>query len=155
MSSNKSAKQKLIDKYGAECFIEKLKIRKLPPETKFSISRKEWKRMNTLTYHHILEKSKGGKATEENGALLKAYNHQWFHQQPPEEQAKMNQMFQDYKKNYREVQVEYGDFESDIEVKSVAFTIEDLTKKKEKYNRAKEKQELQKEVKDYYEKGEG
>lgn len=53
--------------------------------------------MKQLTYHHILEKSKGGKATVENGALLSAENHEWFNKQSKEEQRRMNDMFQQYK----------------------------------------------------------
>lgn len=42
----------------------------------------------------------GGKATEENGALLRNMNHQWFNRQSKERQAEMNAMFQEYKRTY-------------------------------------------------------
>lgn len=57
MSSNKKAKEKLIQLYGAECFIEKLHLRK-DKDRKYT-SKGQYKRMKQLTYHHILEKSKG------------------------------------------------------------------------------------------------
>lgn len=95
MSSNKGAKEKLIKLYGAECFIEKLQLRK-DTERRYT-SKGQRKRMKQLTYHHILEKSKGGKATVENGSLLSAENHIWFNQQSKEEQRRMNDMFQQYK----------------------------------------------------------
>lgn len=38
-----------------------------------------------------------GKATVENGALLSADNHNWFHQQSKSEQERMNRAFQEYK----------------------------------------------------------
>lgn len=95
MSSNKGAKEKLIKLYGPECFIEKLHLRK-ETERRYT-SKGQRKRMKQLTYHHILEKSKGGKATVENGALLSAENHEWFNQQSKEEQRRMNDMFQQYK----------------------------------------------------------
>lgn len=64
MSSNKSVKDKLIKLYGAECFVEKLHLR---PDTERQYTGKaQYKRMKELTYHHILEKSKGGKTTVEN-----------------------------------------------------------------------------------------
>lgn len=53
MSSNKSAKNKLIELYGEECFIDKLHLR--PTREKYK-SKGQYKRMKQLTYHHILEK---------------------------------------------------------------------------------------------------
>ena len=55
MSSNKSAKNKLIELYGAECFIDKLHLRKGGYTEKYK-SKGQYKRMKQLTYHHILEK---------------------------------------------------------------------------------------------------
>lgn len=95
MSSNKSAKEKLIKLYGAECFIEKLHLRQ-DTERRYT-GKGQRKKMKQLTYHHILEKCKGGKATVENGAILSAENHEWFNQQSKEDQARMNDMFQKYK----------------------------------------------------------
>ena len=97
MSSNKAAKEELIRRYGAKCFIERLGLRDTSG-LKYT-GQGQYKRMKMLTYHHIKEKSKGGKATRENGALLSAENHQWFNQQPKEEQEKMNQQFQELKRN--------------------------------------------------------
>jgi len=94
--SNKKAKEKLIQLYGAECFIEKLHLRK--DKKRHYKSKGQLKRMKQLTYHHIKMKKDGGQATVENGALLSADNHQWFHKQPIEEQARMNRAFQEYKK---------------------------------------------------------
>lgn len=107
MSSNKGAKQKLIQLYGKECFIDKLKLR--PPEDKPARykSKGQMKRMKQLTYHHIREKSKGGKATVENGALLSAENHEWFNKQPQYIQRQLNNIFQEYKR-----QVDYNRFMS-------------------------------------------
>ena len=71
---NKKAKEKLIKLYGNECFIEKLHLRKDNEPRKYK-SKGQMKRMKQLTYHHILERRRGGKATVENGALLSAENH--------------------------------------------------------------------------------
>ena len=95
MSSNKGAKEKLIKLYGAECFIEKLQLRK-DTERRYT-SKGQRKRMKQLTYHHILKKSKGGKATVENETILSAENHEWFNKQSKEEQKRMNDIFQQYK----------------------------------------------------------
>ena len=60
--------------------------------------KKQKEKMKQLTYHHILEKHNGGKATVENGALLSAENHAWFNKQSSQAQAQMNQIFQEYKR---------------------------------------------------------
>lgn len=100
-SKNTRIKRKMIAKYGTECWIDKLHLRPVPATAKYT-SKGQLKRMKQLTYHHILEKSKGGKATEENGALLSAENHAWFHQQTAEVQRKLNQIFQEYKRRFNE-----------------------------------------------------
>lgn len=43
---------------------------------------------------------KVGKATEENGALLRNMNHQWFNRLSKERQAEINAMFQEYKRTH-------------------------------------------------------
>lgn len=53
--SNKRAKEALIKLYGAECFIEKLHLRKDTEPRKYT-GKAQYKRMKELTYHHILEK---------------------------------------------------------------------------------------------------
>jgi hypothetical protein len=74
MSTNKVARKKLEKLYGKECFIEKLHLR-IDTEPRRYKSKGQMKRMKQLTYHHILERSKGGKATVENGAILSVENH--------------------------------------------------------------------------------
>ncbi len=68
MSSNKKAKEKLIQLYGAECFIDKLHLR--PTAGRKYTGKGQMQKMKQLTYHHILEKSKGGKATVENRSFI-------------------------------------------------------------------------------------
>ena len=94
--SNKKAKERLIQLYGAECFIEKLHLR-VDTEPRRYRSKGQYKRMKQLTYHHIREKRNNGKATVENGALLSAENHAWFNKQSKEAQRQMNELFQRYK----------------------------------------------------------
>ena len=97
MSSNKGVKEEMIKRYGAKCFIERLHLRDTKGQ-KYK-GKGQYKRMKQLTFHHIRMKSKGGKATVENGALLSAENHAWFHQQSRTDQAVMNNMFQELKRN--------------------------------------------------------
>ena len=144
---NKQAKEKLIKLYGPECFIEKLKLRK-DTEPKRYKSKGQMKRMKQLTYHHIRMKKNGGRATVENGALLSAENHAWFHKQSPQVQAQMNEMFQKYKRQQsQECQVVFVDeLETPFEVKPMEFHIDEREQKKGKYNRAKDKREAQKRI---------
>ena len=146
MSNNKKAKEELIRRYGAECFIEKLKLRK-DTEPKRYKGKGQMKKMRQLTYHHIRMKKDGGRATVENGALLSAENHAWFHKQSPRDQAIMNEMFQEYKRQYQECQIVFVDeLELPFEVKTMEFHIDERELKRTKYNRAKEKREFQKRV---------
>lgn len=66
--SNKRAKERLIELYGAECFIDKLHLRPYEP-VKYK-GKGQMKRMKQLTYHHIKPKSEGGKATIENRSFV-------------------------------------------------------------------------------------
>ena len=146
MSSNKNAKQELIRRYGAECFIEKLHLRKDTTPRRYT-SKGQKKRMKQLTYHHIRMRKDGGKATVENGALLSAENHSWFHQQSPQAQGYMNAIFQEYKKQVDECTVVFVDeLELPFEVKVMEFGVDE----KGKFNRAKEKRKTQKIIDEYY-----
>ena len=140
--SNKRAKERLIQLYGAECFIEKLHLRKDTEPRKYT-SKGQYKRMKQLTYHHIQECQNGGKATVENGALLSAENHAWFNKQSKETQKQMNELFQKYKQSV-ECKVEFVDeLDARFTVASVIIVPAELEKK---YNRAKEKRAWKKQV---------
>lgn len=142
-NSNKKAKEKLIELYGPECFIEKLHLRPDREPKRYTGKKKDLIRLKQLTYHHIREKRNGGRATIENGALLSHENHQWFNKQPPEAQRIMNQAFQDYKRSMN-VAIMQGatvldaqrlnfDMSDCIEIPLEKDTVET----KRKYNRAK------------------
>ena len=70
MSSNKNAKNKLIELYGAECFIEKLNLRPKATKGKYT-SKAQMQKMRQLTFHHIHEKRNGGRSTVENRSVIK------------------------------------------------------------------------------------
>lgn len=141
--SNKRAKERLISLYGAECFIEKLHLR-VDTEPRRYKSKGQYKRMKQLTYHHIQERSNGGQATVENGALLSTENHEWFNRQSKEAQRQMNELFQQYKASV-ECKVEFVDnLDTRFSIAS-AIIVPDMLEK-EHYNRAKEKRAWQKQV---------
>ena len=141
--SNKKARKKLIKLYGAECFIEKLHLRK-DTELRQYTGKGQYEKMKQLTYHHIREKQHGGKATVENGALLSAENHIWFNEQSKEAQKQMNELFQKYKQSI-ECKVEFVD-ELDTRFTVASAIIVPVELEKEHYNRAKEKRAWKKEV---------
>lgn len=147
MSNNKSAREELIRRYGAECFIEKLHLRKDKKPRKYK-SKGQKKRMKQLTYHHIQMVKDGGKTTVENGALLSTENHQWFHQQSEQDQTRMNEIFQEYKKQSDECQVVFVDnLDFPYEVKCTEFSVDE----RGRYERAKKKREDRKFIDEYYE----
>lgn len=143
---NKFVKQKLIELYGPECWVDKLKLR--PPEDrpKRYTSKAQLKRAKQLTFHHIKPKREGGQATVENGALLSAENHEWFNSQPPEIQDALNNIFQTFKQSYtpdttaNTIKVPRLTDSTPTEFSYDAF----IARAKEHYNRAKAKRETQK-----------
>ena len=150
MSTNKKIRKKLEQLYGKRCFIERLHLRK-DTERKYT-GKAQMKRMKQLTYHHILEKSKGGKATIENGALLSNENHIWFHQQGKQAQGYMNAMFQEYKRQIDKCSEEckivfVEEMEIPYEIIPTEISLEE--KMQNGYNRAKKKAEDRKLAQDY------
>ena len=141
--SNKKAKERLIKLYGAECFIVKLHLRH--DTDRHYTSKGQLKRIKQLTYHHIVMKKDGGKATIENGALLSAENHEWFHRQPLRSQKKMNEKFQENKK----CKVEFVDeLDTEVEVHYTMVKPSDISISIEKQRR-KDKKEFERLRKEY------
>ena len=97
MSSNKRIREKMIQKYGNACMMEQANIRNIPVERRRRIVGYK-KTDEVITYHHVIPKNKGGKTTEDNGVLLKWYNHFWLEKQPKWVKEQINDRLQDYKK---------------------------------------------------------
>lgn len=127
MSNNANVKKRMIVKYGRKCFIEELGIRsKEEVQKELRLYGKGQRRiMDILTYHHIIERFNGGKATEENGAILRNINHQWFNRLNKKEQREINEMFQEYKRKFsKECKVEFvDDLQTVISVKCKEFIV--------------------------------
>lgn len=143
MSNNKKAKDELIKYYGAECFIEKLRLRRDPIPRVYK-SKGQMKRMKELTYHHIRMRKDGGDSSRENGALLSQENHQWFHQQNERAQGYMNALFQEYKRQVDECRVILSDdINLPFTINATVFTTNDLqqdkSKSKTKQNKDRER----------------
>lgn len=83
---NKGVKNLMIANYGKECWLH------------YKLTRE-----NPLTFHHIKPKRDGGKATEENGALLSRYAHDDFNileNMYPELAKEINEYLLIYKGDY-------------------------------------------------------
>ena len=135
MSTNKSTKNKLMMKFGKVCFIEELGLRtkeEIQADIRQYKSKGQRKRMDELTYHHIIAKCNGGETTEENGAILRNINHAWLHRLPLKKQAIINQMLIQYKlEHYKEVDIEeVEELESGIIVASTIIVPEEKEKER-------------------------
>ena len=151
---NQRVRKEMINKYGEKCFIEELHLRdKKDIEKEFKLyGKKQRKVMDELTYHHIIERCKGGATTEENGAILRNINHRWFNRLSKEKQAEINRLFQVYKRNYEKCNIEFVDvLETGIEIAFTDLQVYDQKKeRKDKFNRAREKEQERKDIEKGY-----
>lgn len=156
MSKNTRVRHQLEQIFGQICMIEELGIRKIPMEERKKI-KGYTKFQDKITYHHIKEKQYGGKATLENGALLKGYNHSWLHSLPQEDMDIINKKLIEYKASIMEVTEDGIVLLKPTTIKidlsdCIEIPVYPNTKRKHKepkidnYNRAKEKRNLQKEI---------
>lgn len=173
--TNKSAKKALIEIYGEECMFKKAKIVERIEAMggiktyKSYLATKRFKGKNIkkqLTYHHLKHKSEGGGATVENGAVVEATAHAYLHSLPRHQEEIINNMLRTYKINAltfnsKETE-EYGTVESDM-TEYITIPLEKDNaeynkakavrerKRQEEKNRAKIKQQTQKEIEEYWE----
>lgn len=155
MSDNKSVRKRLEKIYGRICMIEEAGIRYIPIEKRKTI-RGYRREQDEITYHHIKEKHLGGKATVENGALIKRYNHDWLHSLPDEQKEAVNKELIHFKLKMLNT-TEDGIIETDITDIPLEFNLDDCiiipvydNQKKPKFNRAKVKREFKRKVDEYY-----
>lgn len=156
--SNKKAREALESVYGRGCMFKKAKIaerieamggiktyKRFLEEKKYTL--KDIKKLERiLTYHHLKHKFNGGKATVKNGAEINLLAHSYIHSLDRGEEEIINNMLREYKDSI-ECSVEFvDDIDFPYTIASTIFIPDELNKKKEKYNRAKEKREWQKEA---------
>lgn len=151
MGSNKKAREALESIYGKGCMFKRARIaerieaiggiktyRKFLEEKRYSL--KEIRRYEKiLSYHHLRHKEDDGKATVENGAEINSLAHCYIHSLPRDEEEIINNMLRRYKKSI-ECSVEFAEeIDLPFTIISTTFTPNELDRKKEKYNRAREK----------------
>lgn len=155
MSSNKSARQELERLFGKICMIEAAGIRYIPKEKRRKL-KGYTKYDDVLTYHHIKEKHIGGKATTENGAIVRGYNHRWLHSLSEDKKEEVNRRLIQFKmETLRATQdglerTTIADIPLEFDTDEEFITIPVYPTEKKKFNRAKEKRDFQKRVDDYY-----
>ena len=125
--SNKNIRMMIEQIYGKGCMFKRAKI---------------------AAYHHLQHKFEGGQATVQNGAEINSLAHCYIHSLDRKSEEVINNMLREYKRGI-ECSIEFLD-EVDLSFDIAATTIipAELEKKKEKYNRAKEKQKWQREIGD-------
>lgn len=152
---NQKVRMELEEEYGKGCMFKK------------AVSEKELRRRNIKTYrqfveekkytlkfiehyegimtlHHLKHVIEGGETTKENGAEVSALAQFYMHSLPREDEEIINNMLRDYKKCKVEL---VDELETGIEVKFSDFSYEP---EKEKFNRAKEKENTRKEIEKGY-----
>lgn len=149
--SNKSAREELERIYGKHCFICQ-GIRKLNPPKPHKGTYKGKSIARQLTYHHLVPKRLNGQSTVENGAIVCRRCHDWLEQLNNTDREQINDELREYKRQHsKECKVELVDeLDLDFEVKAFTFTTEQLKPKRE-YNRAKDKRENEKIIKEWEE----
>lgn len=158
--SNKNIRMMMEQIYGKGCMFKKAKIaeriekmggiktyKRFLQEKRYTFKQIR-KAEKVLTYHHLQHKFEGGQATIQNGAEINSLAHCYIHSLDRQSEEVINDMLREYKKGI-ECGIEFVD-EVDLSFNIAATTIipAELEKKREKYNRAKEKQKWQKEVGD-------
>lgn len=165
MSSNRTARQRLERIFGKICMIEQLGIRYIPKDERKKI-KGYTKYDDMLTYHHIEERQFGGKATDENGALVRGYNHRWLHSLPEHHKQSVNNAMQEFKasiiyttgstmESAEHIRMQMVDMDALKRLGAGEFTsipaydntVEDYVKR-QKFNRPKVKRQTQRYIED-------
>ena len=148
MSSNKSAREELERIYGKKCMIcQGIKDIYPPKPHKGTFKGKSIARQ--LTYHHLIPKRLKGQTNVNNGAVLCTSCHRWLESLSEFNREQINNALREYKRQHsQECTVEYVDkLDTDFKINAFVFVPEDLEPKK-KYNRAKDKREFEKRIRE-------
>lgn len=170
--SNRKIRRNLEKVYGKGCFfarahcaerIEKMggikTFKRFTEEKRFTGK----KISHQLSLHHLKHRSEGGETTMENGANLEEIAHQYIHSLPREQEEMVNDMLREFKAQIKpndislqvvDLSVEdkgidcnsLGTFEIDL-CDTLDISLKDMTpevqKKREKFNRTKEKRKFE------------
>lgn len=163
---NKAIRERLERIYGKGCMFQKAHIAQRIEELGGIKTYKQYiqqhkytfkkvkKLEETMTLHHLRHRADDGHTSEQNGAVINALAHGYLHSLPRNEEEIINNMLRDYKwriDNGRECKIELVDtldIGVDIKFAEISFT-DEIRPPKEKFNRAKVKQETRNKIKEW------
>lgn len=156
---NQKIRKELEEEYGKGCMFKK------------AVSEKELKRRNIKTYrqfieekrytlkfieqyegimtlHHLVHVEEGGLTTKENGAEVSALAQFYMHSLERDEEEVINNMLRDYKKCKVEL---VDELDTGVQILFTDLEVYDQKKdRKDKFNRAREKEQERKEAEKGY-----
>lgn len=176
---NRVIREELSKIYGDGCFFERGNIaekieemggiktyKKFLEEKRFTSKHRI---RNRLTLHHLKHRSEGGETSLQNGANVREIPHQYLHSLPREQEEIINDMLRDFKASLNVMDLRVS--ENHIDIKQVRSKVidqeedyliipafdntEKIIKKKNKFNRNKEKKKTKKIIERYYSEDEG
>lgn len=171
--NNKKIKEQLISLYGNSCMFEKAKIAEkiaarggIRTFKSFQIEKrfKGQKLSYQLTVHHLQHVSEGGKSSIDNTSIISEAAHQYIHSLPRMEEEYINNCIREFKiacmsiygngtvTNNKIIDFQYG--QNDTDFISIPLYENKPVKKKRKnipFSRARNKNELQRLIKEYEE----
>lgn len=163
MSTNRNARLSLEGKYGKGCMFKKADVegqiaalrtiktyKTFLKETRYT-GKKIRQLERNMTYHHLRHQSEGGKATDENGAVVNELAHRYLHSLPRDEEELINNMLRKYKLDYQlqgsilvptTAGIEKTDIDIELELQdTISVPVVDDKPKKSKYNRTHTKRQ--------------
>lgn len=168
MSDNTKGRQQLEKIYGKGCMFKKAHIeeqiealktiktyKRFLRETRYT-GKKIRQLENNMTYHHLKHRSEGGKTNTDNGSIVNEMAHRYMHSLPRAEEEVINNMLRKYKMSggilvpddngihvQQPVQIDLDFDMSDCITIPVYDNTKEDYERRQKYNRAKAKRELQ------------
>lgn len=163
---NKIIRERLEHIYGKGCMFQKAYIeqriekmggiktyKEFLKEHRYTFKKLK-KLEETMTLHHLKHRSEDGHTSEQNGAVINAVAHSYLHSLPRHQEEIINNMLREHKRNLdnaRECKIEFVDT-LDIGIKinytEISFS-EEIKPPKEKFNRAKVKEETRNKIKEW------
>ena len=152
---NQKVREELAKEYGNECMFKKavsekeLKRRKIKTYKQFIEEKRYTLKFiehyeGIMTLHHLKHVEEGGETTKENGAIVSALGQFYIHSLQRSDEEVINNMLRVYKK----CKIEFvDDLDTGIELAFTDLQVYDNKKeKKDKFNRAKEKENSRKNI---------
>lgn len=153
---NQKVRKELEEEYGNDCMFKKAGIEKKIERIRGMKTYKQFKEEKRytlkfiehyegqMTLHHLKHVEEGGETTKENGAIVSALGQFYIHSLPREQEEIINNMLREYKK----CKIEFvDDLETGVELAFTDLEVYSIKKEqKDRFNRAREKEQARKEI---------